>query len=214
MSSIKRSNLDDKHLTVPSLLTTRSHPNPKLSQHQLTVSRDAKNEGIPQIIVMSTSSTLSPNTQLCPFANRPNNTMELRLPATDSRNTLQPPSTLSLLVPPTSPKNGSSSLAANKTKSTKRVHLGPGCGMLDWIRLCRNTPDMAGNGGVPKSVTEEELARHCTEDDAWTCYQGITTIIHCQMSYQLQLKFMTYCVCIQPCILLFNQPFIFSPFPR
>ena len=172
MSSIKRSSLDDKHLTVPSLLTTRSHPNPKLSQHQLTVFRDAKNEGIPQIIVMSTSSTLSPNTQLCPFANRPNNTMELRLPATDSRNTLQPPSTLSLLVPPTSPKNGSSSLAANKTKSTKRVHLGPGCGMLDWIRLCRNTPDMAGNGGVPKSVTEEELARHCTEDDAWTCYQG------------------------------------------
>ena len=185
MSAIKRSFLDDNHLRVPSLLTTRSHPNPKLSQHQLTLSRDARNEGIPQIIVMSAPSTLSPNTQLCPFAKRANNTMELRLPATDSRKTV---STLSLLAPPTPANVGSSSLASNKTKSSKRVHLGPGCGMLDWIRLCRNTPDMAGTGGVPKSVTEEELARHCTEDDAWTCYQGIIATIHLQTSYQFVAK--------------------------
>ena len=213
MSAIKRSSFGDNHLRVPSLQTTRSHPSPKLSQHPLTLTRDAKNEGIPLVIVMSAPSTLSPNTQLCPFANRPNNTMELRLPATGSRNTLQPPSNLSLLAPPTSANNGSStSQAPSKTKSSKRAHLGPGCGMLDWIRLCRNTPDMAGNGGVPKPVTEEELARHCTEDDAWTCYQGITATIHCQMSYYLQLKFKTYCLCIQPCILLSNQPFIFPLF--
>lgn len=59
-----------------------------------------------------------------------------------------------------------------KSSNGRRVNLGPGCGMLDWIRLCKNTKDMAGTGGKEITVTEEELAKHCTMADAWTCIRG------------------------------------------
>ena len=58
------------------------------------------------------------------------------------------------------------------TKTSRRVKLGPGCGLLDWIRLTRSKKDIAGNGGTMLTVTEEELAEHCTEEDAWTCVRG------------------------------------------
>lgn len=57
-------------------------------------------------------------------------------------------------------------------KTSRRVNLGPGCGLLDWIRLTRSKKDIAGNGGTMLLVTEEELAEHCTEQDAWTCVRG------------------------------------------
>ena len=82
-----------------------------------------------------------------------------------------PPSTLTLSLAPPSPQIKRSTSAPG-LKIRQRASLGPGCSMLDWIRLCKNTPDMAGNGGTPRPVTREELARHCTEEDAWTCYNG------------------------------------------
>ena len=61
---------------------------------------------------------------------------------------------------------------ASRNQTSRRVNLGPGCGLLDWIRLTRSTKDIAGNGGTMLLVTEEDLALHCTEKDAWTCVRG------------------------------------------
>ena len=79
-----------------------------------------------------------------------------------------PPSSLTLTLPAPTLKRSISA----PIKQTRRANLGPGCSMMDWIRLCKNTPDMAGNGGTPRPVSSKELASHCTEDDAWTCYKG------------------------------------------
>ena len=64
------------------------------------------------------------------------------------------------------------SLSEPAKSTNRRVNLGPGCGMLDWIRLCKNTKDMSGTGGEVLTVTEDELARHCTSEDAWTAIRG------------------------------------------
>lgn len=67
-------------------------------------------------------------------------------------------------------------------KSGKRK-LGPGCGLLDWIRLCRSKKDLTGTGGVKRPVTLEELAEHNTEADAWTAIRGsLKSLYSCSIS--------------------------------
>lgn len=52
--------------------------------------------------------------------------------------------------------------------------LGKGCGLLDWIRLCRTKKgELGGPGGEKRPVTLAELAQHNTEDDAWTAIRGM-----------------------------------------
>ena len=63
-------------------------------------------------------------------------------------------------------------VAQRPVHSGGKRKLGPGCGLLDWIRLCRSKIDLAGNGGTPRPVTLEELAQHDKEDDAWTAIRG------------------------------------------
>ena len=53
-----------------------------------------------------------------------------------------------------------------------RKNLGPGCGLLDWVRLGKSGKDLTGVNGASLCVTEEELAKHCTMDDAWTAIRG------------------------------------------
>ncbi|XP_019854312.1 PREDICTED: cytochrome b5 reductase 4-like [Amphimedon queenslandica] len=95
----------------------------------------------------------------------------LMLPGDRRQPALTPPPSSLTLSLPQSPQI-KRSISAPGLKVRQRASLGPGCSMMDWIRLCKNTPDMAGNGGTPRPVSREELARHCTEDDAWTCYNG------------------------------------------
>lgn len=49
----------------------------------------------------------------------------------------------------------------------KKVNLGRGYSLMDWIRLTRTQPDLAGNNGVLKKITHEELAKHNRQDDCW-----------------------------------------------
>ena len=45
--------------------------------------------------------------------------------------------------------------------------MGPGYSLMDWIRYTRQTPDLAGNQGILRRVTVEELAKHNKNDDCW-----------------------------------------------
>ena len=68
---------------------------------------------------------------------------------------------------------GGSSLTASATGNPRnKVALGPGRSLLDWIRLGKSATDLTGVMGVERDVSAEELARHCTKDDAWTALKG------------------------------------------
>ncbi len=49
----------------------------------------------------------------------------------------------------------------------KKFSLGKGYSLMDWIRLTKTAKDLAGNGGIMRQITYEELAKHNTEDDCW-----------------------------------------------
>ena len=57
-----------------------------------------------------------------------------------------------------------------------RKNLGPGCGLLDWVRLGKSGKDLTGVNGATLSVSEEELAKHCTMDDAWAAIRGMCLV--------------------------------------
>ena len=65
---------------------------------------------------------------------------------------------------------GSSSATGNPRN---KVALTPGHSLLDWIKLGKSGKDLTGVGGRRLDVTTEELAKHCTEDDAWTAIKGV-----------------------------------------
>ncbi|EDV25029.1 uncharacterized protein TRIADDRAFT_56539 [Trichoplax adhaerens] len=69
-----------------------------------------------------------------------------------------------------SPQRSSAGSTANGGR--KKVILGKGYGLLDWITLGTKHPDLAGTGGIIRKITNDELARHNTETDAWTCIRG------------------------------------------
>lgn len=104
------------------------------------------------------------------------------IPSGLNTNAPVPPNTLTVVTPALAPPSGrrpafsrAQSVPNEDPVKSRRVRLGPGCGLLDWIRLTRNTKDIAGTGGVLLTVTDDELAKHCTEDDAWTCIRGELT---------------------------------------
>ena len=59
----------------------------------------------------------------------------------------------------------------------KVVPLKPGRSLMDWIRLGKSGQDLAGTGGITKTVTVEELSKHNTEHDAWISIRGCLSII-------------------------------------
>ena len=78
-----------------------------------------------------------------------------------------------LTLPSVSPTSPLATLSAPPpSPKPRRKALGPGCGLLDWIRLCRSSKDLTAVGGKLLTVTEEELAKHNTPDDAWTAIRG------------------------------------------
>lgn len=61
-------------------------------------------------------------------------------------------------------------LMSLKSKHLK-VPLRQGRGLMDWVKLSNNK-DLSGTGGRLKKVTEDELAKHCTQDDCWMIVHG------------------------------------------
>lgn len=83
---------------------------------------------------------------------------------------------MSLLAPPAAPINtyplSEPSTITNRTASHGRPVLEKGHGLKDWIRLCQRSTDLSGTNGHILRVTTDELAKHCTEEDAWTAING------------------------------------------
>ena len=73
--------------------------------------------------------------------------------------------TAGMLAVPT----GSSSATGNPRN---RVALTPGHSLLDWIKLGKSGRDLTGVGGQRLEVTGDQLAKHCTQDNAWTALKG------------------------------------------
>lgn len=53
-----------------------------------------------------------------------------------------------------------------------KVVLKPGHSLMDWIRLGKSKPDLAGTRGKILTVTSEELAKHNKPKDAWMAIRG------------------------------------------
>ena len=84
----------------------------------------------------------------------------------------QKKSTLNVnIIPPDNSKTNET-LQSEIAPNRKKVMLGKGFSLMDWIRLTKTTPDLAGNNGVLKRVTPEELVKHNKEDDCWLAIFG------------------------------------------
>lgn len=49
----------------------------------------------------------------------------------------------------------------------KKMTLGKGYSLMDWIRYSKTTPNISGNNGIMRQITYEELALHNKQDDCW-----------------------------------------------
>jgi len=88
-----------------------------------------------------------------------------------------------MLAAPAGAAGGGASATGNPRS---RVALTPGHSLLDWIRLGKSGRDLTGVGGRRQDVTADQLARHCSHDDAWTALKGRPP------SFQLLLSFFNY----------------------
>ena len=71
------------------------------------------------------------------------------------------------------PSGGGGASATGNPRN--KVSLAPGHSLLDWIRLGKSGKDLTGVGGRRLDVTEDELEKHCSQEDAWTALKGSTT---------------------------------------
>ncbi|XP_028834775.1 cytochrome b5 reductase 4 isoform X2 [Denticeps clupeoides] len=64
-----------------------------------------------------------------------------------------------------------------------KVALKPGHSLMDWIRLTKSGRDFTGLKGRIIEVTEEELMKHNTKDDCWTCIRGMVYNVSAYMDF-------------------------------
>jgi hypothetical protein len=60
----------------------------------------------------------------------------------------------------------------NPEQARRKFTLGKGFSLMDWIRFTKETPDLAGNKGIIRKITYEEMAKHNKEDDCWLAIGG------------------------------------------
>ncbi|XP_056142107.1 cytochrome b5 reductase 4 [Lampris incognitus] len=64
-----------------------------------------------------------------------------------------------------------------------KVALKPGHSLMDWIRFAKSGRDLTGLRGRLIEVTEEELKKHNTRGDCWTCIRGMVYNVTPYMDY-------------------------------
>ncbi|XP_026871847.2 cytochrome b5 reductase 4 isoform X2 [Electrophorus electricus] len=84
---------------------------------------------------------------------------------------------------PSFPGVSSQQRVAPLGQTRNKVALNPGHSLMDWIRLTKSGRDMTGLKGRLIEVTEEELKRHKTRNDCWTCIRGMVYNISAYMDF-------------------------------
>lgn len=58
-------------------------------------------------------------------------------------------------------------MRAESETGRKKIILGKGFSLMDWIRYSKITPNIAGNNGIMSQISYEEMDKHSTKDDCW-----------------------------------------------
>ncbi|KAJ8005421.1 hypothetical protein DPEC_G00146480 [Dallia pectoralis] len=74
-------------------------------------------------------------------------------------------------------------VAPDGQSSRNKVVLKPGHSLMDWIRVAKSGKDLTGLRGRLLDVTEEELQKHNTREDCWTCIRGLVYNVSPYMDY-------------------------------
>jgi hypothetical protein len=69
-------------------------------------------------------------------------------------------------------RNSSPNKNDNPEQVRKKFTLGKGFSLMDWIKFTKETPDLAGNKGILRKITYEEMAKHNKEEDCWLAIGG------------------------------------------
>ncbi|KAK9513133.1 hypothetical protein VZT92_027984 [Zoarces viviparus] len=64
-----------------------------------------------------------------------------------------------------------------------KVDLKPGHSLMDWIRFSKSGKDLTGLRGRLIEVTQEEMQKHNTREDCWTCIRGMVYNVSPYMDY-------------------------------
>ncbi|XP_034553928.1 cytochrome b5 reductase 4 [Notolabrus celidotus] len=82
------------------------------------------------------------------------------------------------------PAAGSQQRVAPSGQSGRnKVALKPGHSLMDWIRFAKSGKDLTGLRGRLIEVTQEELLKHNTREDCWTCIRGMVYNVTPYMDY-------------------------------
>ncbi|XP_041650363.1 cytochrome b5 reductase 4 isoform X2 [Cheilinus undulatus] len=82
------------------------------------------------------------------------------------------------------PAPGSQQRVAPSGQSGRnKVALKPGHSLMDWIRFAKSGKDLTGLRGRLIEVTQDELQKHNTRDDCWTCIRGMVYNVTPYMDY-------------------------------
>ncbi|CAN9514186.1 unnamed protein product [Ophioblennius macclurei] len=74
-------------------------------------------------------------------------------------------------------------VAASGQSGRNKVALKPGHSLMDWIRFAKSGKDLTGLRGRLIEVTQEELQKHNTREDCWTCIRGMVYNVSPYMDY-------------------------------
>ncbi|XP_013879094.1 cytochrome b5 reductase 4 isoform X1 [Austrofundulus limnaeus] len=82
------------------------------------------------------------------------------------------------------PSSSSQQRVSSSAQSGRnKVALKPGHSLMDWIRFAKSAKDLTGLRGRLIEVTQEQLQKHNTREDCWTCIQGLVYNVTPYMDY-------------------------------